>query len=90
MPYVPLKIKITKHAKTLLAQTSSEFQSAGGPREGKGGAVAEAICAAAIGCRACDKAEGLTKAVDGVAKGNAANMHMAQSGIESLRVSALF
>lgn len=43
LPYVPLKIKITTHAKTLLAQTSKEFQSAGGPREGKGGAVAEAI-----------------------------------------------
>lgn len=33
----------------------------GGPREGKGGAVADAMCAAAIGCRACAKAESFSK-----------------------------
>jgi hypothetical protein len=41
--YEPLKIKITKHAKTHLAQSSNEVQSAGGPREGNGGAVAAEI-----------------------------------------------
>jgi hypothetical protein len=39
---------------------SNEVQSAGGPREGKGGAVAEAMCAAAIGRKAWDKGEGLS------------------------------
>jgi len=71
----------TTNAKTYLAQTSEEIQSAGGPRDGKGGAVADAICAAAMGCRACDKSEGLSKVVPRRADGSAANMHMAQSGI---------
>ena len=33
-------------------------REAGGPREGSGGAVAAAMCAAATGCRACANEEG--------------------------------
>ncbi len=61
------------------AQSIWKVQSAGGPREGKGGAVAEAMCAAAMGCRAWDKGGGLTVAAATGAGGNAKLMHKGQS-----------
>jgi len=61
------------------AINSDEVQSKGGPREGKGGAVAEAIRAAAIGCRAWAKGEGLIKGFAASATGIPTVMHKAQS-----------
>jgi hypothetical protein len=85
----PLKIKVTKNTKPCLVPTSDEVQSTGGPREGKGGAVATAICAAAMGCSAWANAEGFTNAMPLDDGGKATNRHMAQSGIVCSWLSAL-
>ena len=48
-----------EYTKKSLVQATDEVQRMGGPRDGKGGAVAAAMCAAAIGCNAWAKDEGL-------------------------------
>lgn len=54
-------------------------EAAGGPREGRGGAVRAAIWAAAMGCRACSSAEGLMERELECEGGDATEAHSGQS-----------
>jgi hypothetical protein len=68
-----------EYTKKSLEQATDEVQRMGGPRDGKGGAVAAAICAAAIGCNAWAKDEGLLNWLETGAGGIPNATHKTQS-----------
>ena len=59
----------------------NQRKSAGGPREGSGGAVTAAICAAAMGCRAWASGEGCVNAVLSAGGGAEIEAHKGQSKV---------
>ena len=61
------------------AACSIKVQSTGGPREGSGGAVVDAIWAAAVACRAWERGETGAACTELGAGGKATGMHKAQS-----------
>jgi hypothetical protein len=54
----------------------------GGPRDGSGGAVADAMRATAIGCRACARGEGFWKFVASSEGGAVTDAHRGQSMLD--------
>jgi hypothetical protein len=56
-------------------------KSAGGPREGSGGAVMAAMCAATSGCKAWAKGEGCVNAVLCTEGGALMEAHKGQSSV---------
>ena len=63
------------------ARFEDQRKSAGGPREGNGGAVRTAMCAAAMGCMAWARGEGCVNAVLSAGGGALIDAHKGQSSV---------
>jgi hypothetical protein len=74
--------KPTNWAAALIEPTTrfkDQRKSVGGPRDGSGGAVMAAMCAAAMGCTACASGEGWVNVVLNSGGGSVIDVHKGQS-----------
>ena len=67
-----------------LSPLKNQRWSVGGPREGSGGAVRDAMCAATVGNKACERGEGCVSVVLNAGGGGAMVAHKGQSSFGEL------
>ena len=74
------------HNAIALCPLKDQRRKVGGPREGSGGAVRDAMCAATVGNKACERGEGCVSAVFNAGGGALMEAHKGQSKVGDSKV----